>query len=618
VFTRGLFACSCDGEDFESNEARVFHANRNASEFVQFVRSRVPAIVTGPRPLPDGFCLENKSLPKDPKDPPLSEGSTIRILTGPKVPRPRDDIKAAGITFSDYVPSTVPKTQESARLALTQRLLKVVPIPDQQAWEVVVERREDPLSAFYLPPHRPDGKFVVTPDVVRKWIGKYSLTRQEELFNAWLDLSRRPLTVQDMTKRGILKIEKGDPFGGTTPRGVYACSDRALMAHAAVFHLLGAFWRELYSPTALNELDGTITWVDDHPIVWGTGCSGLQLGLWHDAVREYHPDWEVLSYDISKAEASRSEQSMDAWQRITRGCCADEDFRNWNDMRRSMKISFAKERVKAKTKDKMGSGDADTTVSTFADNMGMVCYHFGEPLAQLSADGYSGARTEMCPPPYDLTKEDRRTVTTPGGIVLRLPQKSRVSGIGQWRYAAMGNGDDGNVFGPPILFSAPDWERSTEALGFKTTYQIVPWWKAEFCRNRPWPSSRGTYYSVMIGRVIARLGWHLKDSKDWSPLAVALGLRDHTRHVPFVRKLIDRMIQLTTGPLPKPAPTHDWALRGAGPAEPVPETWDMCLALYGLGEDDEERFAQLLATATSMPIILHWPPLRHCLDVDDS
>jgi hypothetical protein len=88
--------------------------------------------------------------------------------------------------------------------------------------------------------------------------------------------------------------------------------------------------------------------------------------------------------------------------------------------------------------------------------------------------------------------------------------------------------------------------------------------------------------------------------------------------VPFVRKFIARMIAVASLPLPPPAPTHDWSLRGAGPADVVPATWDMCMALYGLGQDDEQRFEELLATVTSLPVIVHWPPLRHCLDVDDS
>jgi hypothetical protein len=560
------------------------------------------------------------------------------------------------IVFSDYVPTTVAKTQEAARLALTHRLLRETPTPKPGAWAWVGKMRDDPRSAFHLP-SPPGGPFVVDAEFVRRWINKYPLKRQEELFAAWTDLARNPLGTQDMTKRGIIKLEKGDPnhypYVGSTPRGVYACSDRSLISHAPVFAALGAYWRSTMAPGGLADTQDNSEWTATRPIVWGTGCSGLQLGLWFDHVRGAHPDWVYLIYDISKAEASRSNESMSEWERVCFRICRDPDFLKWVVLRREMRISFGKLKVKAQVKNKMGSGDGDTSVCTKADNEAMLAYHFGEPLVPGLPEEFSDCvRSDAMEPP---TLPSSHPVHTSAFTTMVIADQAEGAGmpaaedgrfasgqprpeslfsdftslvlsngprihdsIENWRYAAVVNGDDGCAGGPRGLFDLDAWNRSTAELGFNTTASICEWWQLEFCRNRPWPSSRGTYFSVMIGRLLARLGWQVKGTAEWSPLAVALGLRDHTLHVPFVRVLIQRIIDLSPMPHPVAAPTREWVLRGAGPADPVPATWDMCMALYGLSQDDEERFASLLATATEMPIVLHWPHLRRCLDVDGS
>jgi len=565
---------SCCESGHESEEARFFSAN-DEQEFHGLVGKRLEIVVARPFALGDAKFPVG-APPKNPDVPPLDKTASISL--GPidveKIQEP--NLQAKGIVFSDYVPTTVAKTQENAYIALRTRILAGMPEADESAWDKVGLARANPSSILHMPI---DEEVHLDRKALENWLDStsYSENRKRMLRNAWDSLDCNPLTSADMIIQGIIKDEKGAPdcdaYPGTTPRGVYSNSDRALVCSAPVIKHLAATARRV--------------WGTDSAYCWVSGMTGLQYGRRTDAILQAHPDWVCLVSDHEKFEAHRSKASMWELAQLYMTVSKAGRWTTWvEEIKKPRKVVFGKLQVKAKVEGKFWSGGADTSFAAVADNGAGVYTVFGEPFSEK---------------PFTFGEPDLDKL---------------LDSVHTFKYMADLNGDDDIIWGPRELLESCQWAEKQLTLGFETSWDIREPHQAEFCRSRPWPSSLGTYWSVMIGRTIARLGWALSAPQEYTPLAVATGLKDCTNHVPFVRVLIARMIEI--GGEVTAAKTHDWAMRGDVAAEPTGETWDFCYRVYGLTQADEEDFRIMLASIKSLPCAAHWGYLRHCLDVDDS
>jgi len=553
-------------DDFESPEAVVFRPHDDTTIFKRLVQSRTTVHLDRPYYVQDlAFPPMSERKPKP--TPPQKPGSRVRLLPDPPPPRLLEQMRLVGLGMSDAVPTYVDKTQEAAYDAVTQRVNADNGLtPDPEAWELVARARANPTSWFYIP-IPPEG-YDCTREEFAHWAElNYHANRVTQLLRAWDSLTERPLCQEDMAMDGLLKLEKGAMQ--STARGIYANRDRAIAASALQFKALGRLLRATFDP----RLNG--------PLCWVSGVTGLEFGAWWDHQRRGHPDWLALVYDQMRFEAARKAESRDAWNKTARKLDPDPDFQFYVEHSGVTKVTFERERVSAKVVHSLTSGKGETSVWSEVDNQASSLTALGEPVADL--------RSVWGPPDPDLV-----------------------------RYAAATNGDDGVILHPPGFLTLEGWDAGNARLGFLAESYICHPWNAEFCRTRPYPSSLGTYWSVMIGRILARLGWYIDAGNPVSPLAIAIGLRDSTHHVPFVRLLIARMIELGGPVLPEAARTNEWNLRGDEPADPTDETYAMVQHVYGLTRDDEDDFGRLLKTLREFPVVVTWGHLQACLDVDDS
>jgi len=543
--------------DFETDEAQRF-TNAQESKFVQYcIKTRIPCVVGKAVVLNDG-PYTNPSELKSNEVPVLARGCAIQIGGAPRVP-PNDGnqlLHAAGIVFTDHVPTLVAFTQENGVYAMAKRVLCDFQVPPSPtAWPSIIARRKDEMSILYCPMLGTDGVPLDYAHLV-DWVQAYPENQRKQFFDAWDSLRTKQLNRLDFRMGGFIKLEKGLPVqcGGVTPRGIYSMSPRLAVCLSPVIKSVASCYREKYGI--------------DSPILWTSGLTADDVGAYHDrCVAEFGEDCRILMTDQEKFEGHRSRESFEAYDALAAGWSKSRRFLAAVHGLRDVKVAYPRDDLSATIKDKMASGRGDISLCSFVDSVATVVYCQGEPATD-----------------------------------------------GELKYTAMLNGDDGNLYGRFREGDAEEHRLRARDLGFEVTCELKLPWEIVFCRNRPWPSDRGTLFGPCVGWILARLGWHATDPRGWSPGAVARGLQPSCNHIPILRLFIKRMIEVT--PDTEAAPAQEWALRATAPANPVPESYVMLYNLYGLTEADEEDFAHLMATVEKAGTAIHWPHLNHCFEVD--
>jgi hypothetical protein len=129
------------------------------------------------------------------------------------------------------------------------------------------------------------------------------------------------------------------------------------------------------------------------------------------------------------------------------------------------------------------------------------------------------------------------------------------------------------------------------------------------------------------GRVITKFGKYVatldKADKVMSYLkADCIGRRRDLQFIPFVRKLVERIEQLTanistTDMTPDMRRSFFHNNHTNQRFQATTDTFTMMQHLYGLTEDDEREYASELAKVTSLPWLLNYPKFGHMMMVDD-
>lgn len=177
-------------------------------------------------------------------------------------------------------------------------------------------------------------------------------------------------------------------------------------------------------------------------------------------------------------------------------------------------------------------------------------------------------------------------------------------------------GDDTLVEGPPAL---EEWLNNDggykvilEDYGFiskfeKYTFDITD---LDYCSRYFYPSDNnlGLILLPKPWKVLYKMPYKVRPTDD--PLlhyrGVALGLYADSRGVPFLRKVVDRYMELTETIEADPIINY-YSIHVVEDQTVTAETWDLMYKRYGLGPEHEAHLVEELNKVTSLPWKLRLP-----------
>lgn len=143
----------------------------------------------------------------------------------------------------------------------------------------------------------------------------------------------------------------------------------------------------------------------------------------------------------------------------------------------------------------------------------------------------------------------------------------------------------------------------------------------DFCSGYFWPSSTGYKLGPKPGRLLPKLFWSkeprsLAERLKWAR-EVATGLVKSCNHIPVVRAVLRRVLELTE-PIGKVEATMpQFQFLSSRHSEPVPATYLMLHHLYGASADSVEALERKILCIPSLPWALSDPLLTRMCEVDN-
>jgi len=145
----------------------------------------------------------------------------------------------------------------------------------------------------------------------------------------------------------------------------------------------------------------------------------------------------------------------------------------------------------------------------------------------------------------------------------------------------------------------------------------------EFCSKLFWYAADddGRVITVMGSkpfRGIARMGINTTLPGAANAAQSALAVRIDSGHVPFLGKFADVTYRLCAAKKVRPVGRVEWsAIRGDRRYSPCSLNYAITQERYGLGQESEAEFEQLLATLHTVPIVVSWLPALNAVRVDE-
>lgn len=185
-------------------------------------------------------------------------------------------------------------------------------------------------------------------------------------------------------------------------------------------------------------------------------------------------------------------------------------------------------------------------------------------------------------------------------------------------YKIIALGDDIVISGPDEL-SEVDFFAILAKIGWVIKPAMVDNLDdVEFCSMAPWPSTFGRIFGAKPGRFCSRFGYCWDSQAKISMSEKAYGMLLNNNHVPFVRKILQRQLQLSPVKSLETITLPEWAMKNPTfMAEPTAETWAMFERLYGLGPADEQTFADRLQEWHGGPAVMSDPMIRIILEKEE-
>lgn len=505
----------------------------------------------------------------------IEEGN--EIMVGPD-PKPetirRDTLFATGIIPSNASVFTAPNSQAAEVAALTNRVLAPNPYEMEfdglQIYQDVFQYH----SAFTAlnGMHINDNE-----DAFRTWISRtpYDQTERERLCKVRsevLDGTRKikgSLKVHVKNDEKLIKVDlRGEkPY---TPRAISAASDE----HKVI---TGPFMWEFSNQLAK-------IWNSNFIVYYVRGSSAEDVGAWMGRYINNICGGDYSKIFVIEGDAVKFDKSVLAehkapiralWSRIGASQLTIAAYTN------EVTAGVTRHNVRFKSKsDQIGSGRNDTNVMGSMVNAGVTI-----------------------------------------GAIEPVLHETRNDQLGV-------NGDDNLVLRDPKLYDSSNSEECMKnyrslgidiAMHFRTHLAHV-----EFCSKIFLQSARHTGVWVLSpkpGRAIVKLGWCKTHSGNTLGTDV-LSLAKDGMHVPFLRHVISRTRALAP-PVRKSKPVRSWEweihakeYHDNKDGKLPQSTWDIVWERYGLTEDDEREFAELVAKVATLPTAINSPALQRILDKD--
>jgi hypothetical protein len=161
----------------------------------------------------------------------------------------------------------------------------------------------------------------------------------------------------------------------------------------------------------------------------------------------------------------------------------------------------------------------------------------------------------------------------------------------------MALGDDIIITGPASLRQV-DFIKVLNGIGWAPKPRFESHvWDVDFCSRLRWPSTNGPKFGVKPGRALSRFPFSAENPSPVGIGAKAYGLYIDNSHVPFIRKYLERCMELD--PVRATIKLQEWQFRsstGEPLALPTDETWAMFESRYHLSERDEAEYALRLTS----------------------
>lgn len=409
----------------------------------------------------------------------------------------------------------------------------------------------------------------ITHDLWTRWVNRFPLATRGQLIEARVDLERNPVVSRDFAIETITKVEKSGfidmDFPYKDARAVNNCTPRS---NAATGPYYWGYALALKQSFGSNEDD----WV-----MWTPGHSSEEVGAFVDRLVEHF---------------SRQESGM-------RCCTGDQrafdGHQNAGSLEFECRLLDRAKLNKFKKVHKMGS------IPMGRHQKYRIKFNAGKP-ARVSGRG----------------------CTSCFNVCVSLASVIHVLGHpGPKTWGGIFNGDDFLIIAlRDFLGPLEDtFHIKCAELGLEVELLFTnELWDCEFCQTIPYPTVDGTIFAPKIGRLMSRIGVSTS-SKDPSMKSIAQGLYVTCFHVPFVRQLLDKYLNLTdrwedtyTKDYQFHPQLNNFATR---PHETCDATWDFIWHRYGLTKTHHLEFVGVLKTVNTIPCVIEWPMINALVDRDE-
>ena len=144
-------------------------------------------------------------------------------------------------------------------------------------------------------------------------------------------------------------------------------------------------------------------------------------------------------------------------------------------------------------------------------------------------------------------------------------------------------------------------------LGLRPKFKVVrDLATAEYCSGYFWPSADGTVYGPKIGRLLMKNGWSRQ--REIEPLrwakAVALGMRCDVAHIPILRDISEKVLELTEDIQARPYRETDrfeHKVHARVPHKQSAEVYDFMYRIYGITKDQVDKCQELIRSVKHLP-----------------
>lgn len=487
--------------------------------------------------------------------------------------------EVVGIQPSGQLPLAVRQDQEAEVVAIKTRILKLTPIPHEDAYERLLDTVD---HHYFFTSLNEKVEVVPTEGLFRQWMSREHLSAgQRASFEKAHDaLKREPLVDKDFSHNLFVKAEKtldtSDRDGGKSkkPRAIQALSDRL---QVFISPQIWAFCRAIRK--------------------FFDGSSGLLFASSRDAVeigeffREHRPIDERSYFfvaDYATYDACLGSEYYRLFGRAMSACGVDSAVvAAWSN---SLPRGQSRHGVKYSASKGLVSGRADT-------NDGGSFYNAVATTTAIT-EALEGSITPSACSPYHP--------------------------IGVRALAVLGDDNSGvvTINTSPDLFEVKVRQRC-ETLGLTSDFALFrePW-QFEFASHIILPVVRdGSVVWKMSpkpGRALVKLGSKMKTGNRSNLAADVASVWQTASHVPFLRKVLQRLRVLLAGVAPRGRPyVHEHRFHSTGLHPLDASAWTWVHARYGLCESDEELFELWLNQhVVSIPCVVEHPILDRLIEVD--